>query len=107
MSDMKDKVQESFKRYASGVIINRAVCDVRDMLKPSARMLLYSQKVTTKNTPDKPFVKSARIVGDALGHWYTHGDSSCYATYMRMAKPFAMRYPLEECQGNYGTVVLT
>lgn len=107
MSDMKDKVQESFKRYASGVIINRAVCDVRDMLKPSARMLLYSQKVTTKNTPDKPFVKSARIVGDALGHWYTHGDSSCYATYMRMAKPFAMRYPLEECQGNYGTVVMT
>lgn len=106
MSDLKKIVEDSFSRYAGAVIANRAICDARDMLKPSTRMLLYSQKETTKNTSDKPFVKSARVVGDALGHWYTHGDSSCYGTYMRMGKTFAMRYPLEECQGNAGTIIM-
>lgn len=107
MSDLKNTVEESFTRYAGNVILDRAICDVRDMLKPAARMLMYSQLHITKNTSDKPFVKSARVVGDALGHYYAHGDSSCYGTYMRMAKPFAMRYPLEECQGNSGTVAST
>ena len=102
--DLKSVVEENFTRYAGTVILDRAICDVRDMLKPSARMLTYSQLHITKNTNDKPFVKSARVVGDCLGHYYTHGDSSCYGTYMRMAKPFAMRYPLEECQGNSGTI---
>lgn len=73
MSDLKKIVEDSFSRYAGAVIANRAICDARDMLKPSTRMLLYSQKETTKNTSDKPFVKSARVVGDALGHWYVHG----------------------------------
>lgn len=104
MSDIKKIVEESFTRYAGNVILNRAICDVRDMLKPSARMLMYSQLNITKNIPSKPFIKSARVVGDALGHYYEHGDSSCYGTYMRMAKPFAMRYPLEDCQGNSGTI---
>ena len=104
MSDIKNVVEESFTRYAGNVIMNRAICDARDLLKPSARMLMYSQEVITKNIPSKPFVKSARVVGDALGHYYEHGDSSCYSTYMRLSKPFAMRYPLEDCQGNNGTL---
>lgn len=107
MSDLKTAVEESFARYAGNVILDRAICDVRDMLKPSARMLMYSQLHITKNTSTKPFVKSARVVGDCLGHYYTHGDGSCYSTYMRMAKPFAMRYPLEDCQGNSGTITET
>lgn len=107
MSDFKDLVAENFTRYAGNVILDRAICDARDLLKPSARMLMYCQLAVTKNIPSKPFVKSARVVGDALGHYYTHGDSSCYGTYMRMAKPFAMRYPLEDCQGNCGTINAT
>lgn len=107
MSDLKEIVSENFARYAGNVILDRAICDVRDMLKPSARMLMYSQVHITKNLPNKPVVKSARIVGDCLGHYYTHGDMSCYHTYMRMAKPFAMRYPLEFCQGNMGTITCT
>ena len=107
MSDLKQIVSDNFSRYAGNVILDRAICDVRDMLKPSARMLMYSQVAITKNIPTKPFIKSARVVGDCLGHYYTHGDGSCYATYMRMAKPFAMRYPLESCQGNCGTITAT
>jgi DNA gyrase subunit A len=101
---MEKVVNENFERYAGNVILDRAICDVRDMLKPSARMLIYSQLEITKNIHKKPFVKSARIVGDCLGRLYEHGDSSCYGAYMRMAKPFAMRYPLETCQGNHGTI---
>lgn len=104
MSNIKKVIEDSFTRYAGNVILNRAICDARDLLKPSARMLMYSQIAITKNIPSKPFVKSARVVGDALGHFYEHGDSSCYSTYMRMSKPFAMRYPLEDCQGNNGTL---
>lgn len=104
MADIKKIVEDSFTRYAGNVIMNRAICDARDLLKPSARMLMYCQMAVTKNIPSKPFVKSARVVGDALGHYYEHGDSSCYGTYMRMSKPFAMRYPLEDCQGNNGTL---
>lgn len=107
MGDLKEIVSENFSRYAGNVILDRAICDVRDMLKPSARMLTYSQLHITKNIPTKPFIKSARVVGDALGHYYTHGDGACYATYMRMAKPFALRYPLEDCQGNSGTITAT
>ena len=103
--NLNTTVQENFARYAGNVILDRAICDSRDMLKPSARMLMYSQRKITKNTSDKAYVKSARVVGDALGRFYTHGDSSCYGTYMRMAKPFAMRYPLEDCQGNSGTII--
>ena len=103
--NMEEVVTENFERYAGNVILDRAICDVRDMLKPSARMLMYSQQHITKNTHKKPFIKSARVVGDCLGHLYEHGDSSCYGAYIRMAKPYAMRYPLEECQGSYGTMI--
>ena len=102
--EMTDVVNENFERYAGNVILDRAICDVRDMLKPSARMLIYSQMAITKNTHKKPFIKSARVVGDCLGHLYEHGESSCYGSYMRMSKDFTMRVPLEECQGNNGTM---
>lgn len=102
--EMIDVVNENFERYAGNVILDRAICDVRDMLKPSARMLIYSQMAITKNTHKKPFIKSARVVGDCLGHLYEHGESSCYGSYMRMSKDFTMRVPLEECQGNNGTM---
>lgn len=101
---MVEVVNENFERYAGNVILDRAICDVRDMLKPSARMLIYSQMSITKNTHKKPFIKSARVVGDCLGHLYEHGESSCYGSYMRMSKDFTMRVPLEECQGNNGTM---
>lgn len=101
---MVEVVNENFERYAGNVILDRAICDVRDMLKPSARMLIYSQMSITKNTHKKPFIKSARVVGDCLGHLYEHGESSCYSSYMRMSKDFTMRVPLEECQGNNGTM---
>lgn len=70
---MLEAVNSNFERYAGNVILDRAICDARDMLKPSARMLLYSQLKISKNTPNKPFMKSARIVGDCLGHFYEHG----------------------------------
>lgn len=105
--DLKNVVEDNFTRYAGSVLADRALCDARDMLKPSARMLLYSQLNITKNTHNKPFIKSSLVVGDALGHYYNHGDQACYSNYMRMAKPFAMRVPLEECQGNSGTVIVT
>ena len=71
--DLQVSVEENFERYAGSVLLDRALCDARDMLKPSARMLIYSQKKKKKNTYDKPFVKSARVVGDALGRFYVHG----------------------------------
>ena len=104
MAELQKEVELNIARYAGAVLVNRALCDSRDMLKPSARMLMFSQIETSKNLYNKPYIKCARIVGDALGHWYTHGDSSCYQTYARLAKPFAMRYPLEDFHGNYGTI---
>lgn len=107
MARLEQEVKSNIARYAGTVLVNRALCDVRDMLKPSARMLMFSQIETSKNLFNKPYIKCARIVGDALGHWYTHGEASCYSIYTRLAKPFAMRYPLEDFHGNYGTLVTT
>ena len=102
---MKQVVEDNFYRYAGNVILDRAICDVRDMLKPSARMLIYSQKAITKNTHNKPTIKSATVVGDCLGHLYEHGDDPCYQNYVRMSQPFSMRIPLEDFQGNRGTMI--
>ena len=107
MSELKQIVENNFERYAGSVDLNRAICDVRDLLKPSVRMVMYSQKHITKNVSTKDFVKSLRVVGDALGAYYVHGDASCYSMFMRMAKPWALRYPLENCQGNKGTMIET
>ena len=85
------------------VIINRALPDVRDGLKPVHRRILYDMNELGM-TPDKPFRKSARIVGDVLGKYHPHGDSSVYGAIVRLAQDFNIRYPLVEGQGNFGSV---
>ena len=103
MANLDEVVYDSFYTYAGMVIADRAIVDVRDCLKPSPRVLLYNQYLN-KNFSNKPFIKSASIVGDALKTFYYHGDSACYDMYCRMAAPYAMRYPLNNFHGNYGTL---
>lgn len=105
-TDLQEIIDENFSRYAGMVIQKRALVDVRDGLKPSARQLLYSQYIE-KITHDKPFRKSTKSVAAGLNHFYTHGDTSAYSTLMRMGKPFATRYPLEEVQGSFGNLIKT
>ncbi len=112
MSDIKDKLiptdlehelKTSFISYAMAVIISRALPDVRDGLKPVHRRILFAMNELGM-TPDKPFRKSARIVGDVLGKYHPHGDSSVYDAMVRLAQDFNIRYPLVEGQGNFGSV---
>lgn len=112
MSEIKDKllptdleveIKRSFISYAMAVIINRALPDVRDGLKPVHRRILYDMN-DLGMTPDKPFRKSARIVGDVLGKFHPHGDSSVYDAMVRLAQGFSIRYMLVEGQGNFGSV---
>ncbi len=112
MSDIKDKLlptdlegelKKSFISYAMAVIINRALPDVRDGLKPVHRRILYDMN-DLGMTPDKPFRKSARIVGDVLGKFHPHGDISVYDAMVRLAQDFSIRYLLVEGQGNFGSV---
>lgn len=94
-------LEDNFARYAGMVIQDRAIVDVRDGLKPAARQLTYAQYID-KLTYDKPFKKATKSVSAGMSHFYVHGDASAYSTLIRMGKPFAMRYPLEEVQGSYG-----
>ncbi|MBQ6565409.1 MAG: DNA gyrase subunit A [Clostridiales bacterium] len=112
MSDIKDKLipvnleqemKKSFISYAMAVIVDRALPDVRDGLKPVHRRILYDM-AELGMTPDKPYRKSARVVGDVLGKFHPHGDSSVYDAMVRLAQPFNIRYPLVEGQGNFGSV---
>ena len=96
-------MKKSFISYAMAVIITRALPDVRDGLKPVHRRILYAMHELGV-TPDKPFRKCARIVGDVLGKYHPHGDSSVYGALVRLAQDFATRYPLVEGQGNFGSV---
>lgn len=98
-------IQESFSQYSGAVLQSRALVDVRDCMKPSARQIFYCME-TDKFTADKPFKKTLKAVGSAL-RMYIHGDSSCEGVIMRAGQPFAMRYPLVEIEGSYGTVVET
>jgi len=99
--DFQQAIEQSFLTYAQYVALERALPDARDMLKQSARQILYAQ-LEEKLTYDKPFKKAQKTVAAALSLAYTHGDQSAYGVAIRMAKPFAMRYPLEEAQGAYG-----
>lgn len=100
--DLQETIENAFLTYAGHVIQDRSIPDVRDGLKLGARQILYSQYL--KNiTHDKPFKKGLKSVSAAMETCYVHGDASAYGTLIRMAKPFALRYPLEETQGNYGT----
>ena len=101
--DIEQEMKKSFISYAMAVIINRALPDVRDGLKPVHRRILYSMD-EQGFTSDKPFHKSARIVGDVLGKYHPHGDSSVYDAMVRLAQDFNSRYMLVEGQGNFGSV---
>lgn len=100
---LESEMKTSFISYAMAVIINRALPDVRDGLKPVHRRILYSMDELGLQ-PDKPFRKSARIVGDTLGKYHPHGDSSVYEAMVRLAQPFSTRYMLVEGHGNFGSV---
>ena len=100
---LTDTMKTSFISYAMAVIINRALPDVRDGLKPVHRRILYSMDELGLQ-PDKPYRKSARIVGDCLGKYHPHGDSSVYDAMVRLAQDFSTRYPLVEGHGNFGSV---
>jgi len=101
--DLKKKMEDSYIDYAMSVIAARALPDVRDGLKPVQRRVLYSM-VELNNGPDKPHRKSARIVGDTMGKYHPHGDSSIYGSLVNMAQEWSMRYPLVDGHGNFGSV---
>ena len=101
---MTDIVKQSFTQYAAAVIQSRALVDVRDGLKPSARQIFYCMD-KYKYVAAKPFQKTMAAIGDAMKHFYIHGDSSCEGIIMRAGQPFAMRYPLIEVKGNGGTLL--
>ena len=98
-----DLVKQSFLDYAMSVIVARAIPDVRDGMKPVHRRIIYSMN-ESGNTPDKPFVKCARIVGDVMGRFHPHGDAAIYGAVVRLAQPFAMRYCLVDGHGNFGSM---
>ena len=97
------EMKRSFISYAMAVIISRALPDVRDGLKPVHRRILYAMDEMSMQ-PDKPFRKSARLVGDVLGKYHPHGDMAVYDAMVRLAQPFSTRYPLVEGHGNFGSV---
>jgi DNA gyrase subunit A len=100
---IEEEMKRSYLDYAMSVIIGRALPDVRDGLKPVHRRVLYGMW-ESGNRSDRPYKKSARIVGDVMGKYHPHGDSAIYDTVVRMAQDFAMRYPLVDGQGNFGSL---
>jgi len=101
--DIEVEMRRSYLDYAMSVIVGRALPDVRDGLKPVHRRVLYGMW-ESGNRSDRPYKKSARIVGDVMGKYHPHGDSAIYDTVVRMAQDFAMRYPLVDGQGNFGSL---
>ncbi|MDF1528507.1 MAG: DNA gyrase subunit A [Sedimenticola sp.] len=101
--NLEDEMQASYLDYAMSVIVGRALPDVRDGLKPVHRRVLYAMSVLG-NDWNKPYKKSARVVGDVIGKYHPHGDTAVYDTIVRMAQPFSMRYMLVDGQGNFGSV---
>lgn len=101
--EMETEVKRSFIEYSMSVIMSRAIPDVRDGMKPGQRRVMYAMW-EDHLTADRPFRKSATTVGNVLGRYHPHGDSSVYGTMVRMAQPFSLRYPLVEGHGNFGSV---
>jgi DNA gyrase subunit A len=101
--NLEDEMRQSYLDYAMSVIVGRALPDVRDGLKPVHRRVLYAMR-ELGNDWNKPYKKSARVVGDVIGKYHPHGDSAVYDTIVRMAQPFSMRYVLVDGQGNFGSV---
>nr|WP_165474707.1 DNA gyrase subunit A [Legionella nagasakiensis] len=101
--NIEDELKQSYLDYAMSVIVGRALPDVRDGLKPVHRRVLYAMS-ELGNDWNKPYKKSARVVGDVIGKYHPHGDTAVYDTIVRMAQPFSMRYMLVDGQGNFGSV---
>lgn len=101
--DLKDTMEESYIDYAMSVIASRALPDVRDGLKPVQRRIMYAM-IELNNGPDKPHRKCARIVGDTMGKYHPHGDSSIYGALVNLAQEWSTRYPLVDGHGNFGSV---
>lgn len=101
--NIEEEMKSSYLDYAMSVIVGRALPDVRDGLKPVHRRVLFAMAVGG-NDYNKPYRKSARIVGDVIGKYHPHGDSAVYDTLVRMAQPFSLRYPLVDGQGNFGSI---
>ena len=101
--NIEDEMKKSYLEYSMSVIVGRALPDVRDGLKPVHRRILYAMR-ELKNDWNKPYKKSARIVGDVIGKYHPHGDTAAYDTIVRMAQDFSMRYLLVDGQGNFGSV---
>ena len=100
---LESEMRESYLAYAMSVIVGRALPDVRDGLKPVHRRVLFAMRVLS-NDFNKPYKKSARVVGDVIGKYHPHGDNAVYDTIVRMAQDFSMRYPLVDGQGNFGSI---
>ena len=101
--DINKEMREAYLQYSMSVIVGRALPDVRDGLKPVHRRVLFAQHELS-NTHDKPYKKSARVVGDVIGKYHPHGDNAAYDTMVRMAQDFSLRYPLIDGQGNFGSI---
>lgn len=101
--DINREMQEAYLQYSMSVIVGRALPDVRDGLKPVHRRILFAMHELS-NTHDKPYKKSARVVGDVIGKYHPHGDAAAYDTMVRMAQDFSLRYPLVDGQGNFGSI---
>ena len=101
--DINEEMKSSFLQYSMAVIVSRALPDVRDGLKPVHRRILYTMN-EAGNTSDKPYRKCAYTVGEVLGKYHPHGDSSVYDALVRLAQTFSMRYPLIDGHGNFGSI---
>jgi DNA gyrase subunit A len=101
--NIEDEMKKSYLEYSMSVIVGRALPDIRDGLKPVHRRVLYSM-LEMKNYFNRPFKKSARVVGDVIGKYHPHGDAAVYDTIVRLAQDFSMRYPLVDGQGNFGSI---
>jgi DNA gyrase subunit A len=100
---IQDEMRECYLDYAMSVIVGRALPDVRDGLKPVHRRVLYAMHMLN-NYHNKPFLKSARVVGDVIGKYHPHGDAAVYSTIVRLAQDFSMRYLIVDGQGNFGSI---
>ena len=101
--NIEDELRQSYLDYAMSVIVGRALPDVRDGLKPVHKRVLFAMS-ELNNTYNRPYVKSARVVGEVIGKYHPHGDSAVYETAVRMAQDFSMRYLLVDGQGNFGSI---
>ena len=101
--NIEDEMKKSYLEYSMSVIVGRALPDIRDGLKPVHRRVLFGMH-DLRNYFNRPFKKSARVVGDVIGKYHPHGDAAVYDTIVRMAQDFSMRYPLVDGQGNFGSV---